>query len=59
MEQHVDRLRVPGCDFKMGIASGCCIFDSEKDQSLRDTMKRADDDMYHNKVRLKNGAEIR
>ena len=59
MEQHVDRLRVPGCDFKMGIASGCCIFDSEKDQSLRDTMKRADEDMYHNKVRLKNGAEIR
>lgn len=59
LEQHVDRLCVPGCDFKMGIASGCCIFDSEKDQSLRDTMKRADEDMYNNKVRLKNGAEIR
>lgn len=59
MEQHVDRLRVPGCDFKMGIASGCCIFDSEKDQSLRDTMKRADEDMYNNKIRLKNGAEVR
>lgn len=59
MEQHVDQLRVPGCDFKMGIASGCCIFDSEKDQSLRDTMKRADEDMYNNKVLLKHGGEIR
>lgn len=59
LEQHMDNLCVPGCDFKMGIASGCCIFDSEKDQSLRDTMKRADEDMYNNKVLLKNGAEIR
>lgn len=59
MERHVDRLRVPYCEFKMGIASGCCFFDSEKDQSLRDTMKRADEDMYNNKVLLKNGAEIR
>lgn len=59
LEQHVDRLCVPGCDFKMGIASGCCIFDPKKDQSLRDTMKRADEDMYNNKVLLKNGAEIR
>lgn len=59
MEDHVDKLRIPGCDLKMGIASGCCIFDLDKDQSLRDTMKRADVDMYNNKIKLKKGAEIR
>lgn len=59
MEQHIEKLKIPRCDLKMGIASGCCIYDSAKDQSLRDTMKRADEDMYNNKVRLKKGAEIR
>ncbi|MDE7322041.1 MAG: GGDEF domain-containing protein [Lachnospiraceae bacterium] len=59
MEQHIDKLRIPGCDLKMGIASGCCIYDFDKDQSLRDTMKRADVDMYNNKLILKKGAEIR
>lgn len=59
MQRHIDALRIPGCDFKMGIAAGYCPYDGDKDQSLRDTMKRADEDMYKNKVLLKNGAEIR
>lgn len=28
-------------------------------EMMRDTMKRADEDMYNTKIRLKNGAEIR
>lgn len=59
MENRVSALRIPGCDIKMEIASGYCKYESDKDQSLRDTMRRADEEMYENKATLKKGMGIR
>lgn len=59
MENRVSALRIPGCDIKMEIASGYCKYESDKDQSLRDTMRRADEEMYENKAILKKGMGIR
>lgn len=37
----------------MGIASGCAVFDEKLDASLKDTLARADVEMYKNKRELK------
>jgi len=59
LQEHIATLCVPGCKIEMGIAAGYCEFASGKDNSLRDTMRRADEDMYQNKVLIKKGGEIR
>lgn len=59
LQEHITALCVPGCKIEMGIAAGYCQYLSGKDNSLRDTMRRADEDMYQNKILLKNGKEIR
>lgn len=59
LQEHISTLRVPGCEIEMGIAAGYCQYAAVKDSSLRDTMRRADEDMYQNKVLLKKGKEIR
>ena len=59
LQKHIATLCVPGCEIEMGIAAGYCQYVSGKDNSLRDTMRRADEDMYQNKILLKKGGEIR
>lgn len=59
LQAHIASLCVPNCTIEMGIAAGYCQYASGKDNSLRDTMRRADEDMYQNKVLIKKGAEIR
>lgn len=59
LQAHIASLCVPNCTIEMGIAAGYCQYVSGKDNSLRDTMRRADEDMYQNKVLIKKGAEIR
>ena len=59
LQEHISALCVPGCSIEMGIAAGYCAFLAGEDNTLRDTMKRADEDMYQNKVLIKKGGEIR
>lgn len=59
LQEHITALCVPGCKIEMGIAAGYCPYLQGKDNSLRDTMRRADEDMYQNKLLLKDGGEIR
>lgn len=44
-------------NFGKAIACGYAIFNSETDNSLQDTMKRADEAMYTRKRELKDGAK--
>ena len=44
-------------NFDKAIACGYAIFNSETDNSLQDTMKRADEEMYIRKRELKDGAK--
>lgn len=57
MESQIKQLRIPNYDLTMEIASGFCCFDEKLDMSLRDTMKRADINMYERKQRMKQEAE--
>lgn len=53
LEQRMNELHVHGYDLHMEISSGYALFDPAKDQSLKDTMKRADARMYERKKQLK------
>lgn len=53
MESQIKQLRIPNYELTMGIASGFCNYDEKQDMSLRDTMKRADLNMYERKQRMK------
>lgn len=53
MESQIKQLRIPNYDLTMQIASGFCRFDEKLDMNLRDTMKRADINMYERKQRMK------
>ena len=53
MESQIKQLRIPNYELTMQIASGFCRFDEKLDMSLRDTMKRADLNMYERKQRMK------
>ena len=59
MSERVNTLQIYGSEIKMEIASGYCAFDKKTDANLRETMKRADEKMYENKIKLKNGQNIR
>ena len=59
MSERVNSLQIYGSEIKMEIASGYCAFDKKTDANLRETMKRADEKMYENKIKLKNGQNIR
>lgn len=41
---------------RVSIASGVAVFDPEKDSSVEDVFKRADKEMYDNKVAMKGGS---
>lgn len=53
MEERMRKLCVPNYQFHMEIASGYACFQGNKDKTLRDTMKRADELMYERKLLLK------
>lgn len=53
MESQIRQLRIPNYELHMEIASGFCIFDEGLDKTLRDTMKRADSNMYERKQQMK------
>lgn len=53
MESQISQLRIPNYDLHMEIASGFCPFDENLDKTLRDTMKRADSNMYERKQQMK------
>lgn len=53
MESQIKQLRIPNYELTMQIASGFCRFDEKLDMNLRDTMKRADINMYERKQRMK------
>lgn len=53
MELQIRQLRIPNYELHMEIASGFCIFDEGLDKTLRDTMKRADINMYERKHQMK------
>lgn len=53
LEQRMTELHVPGYDLHMEISSGYALFDPDKDQSLKDTVKHADARMYERKKELK------
>lgn len=53
MELRMKELHIPGYDLHMEISSGYAVFDAASDQSLKDTMKRADGRMYERKKALK------
>ncbi len=53
MELQIKQLKIPNYDLNMEIASGFCNFDEKQDMSLRDTMKRADLNMYERKQEMK------
>lgn len=53
MELQIRQLRIPNYELHMEIASGFCIFDEGLDKTLRDTMKRADINMYERKQQMK------
>jgi len=53
MELQISQLRIPNYELHMEIASGFCIFDEGLDKTLRDTMKRADGNMYERKQQMK------
>lgn len=42
----------------MEVAAGYAVFDPERDQNIKDTMKRADKCMYERKRKLKEEKEI-
>ena len=54
MESQIKQLRIPNYDLTMEIASGFCRFNEKLDMNLRDTMKRADENMYERKQRMKH-----
>ncbi|MCH5249743.1 MAG: GGDEF domain-containing protein [Lachnospiraceae bacterium] len=54
MELRMKELHVPGYDLHMEISAGYAAFDADGDQSLKDTMKRADSRMYERKKELKS-----
>lgn len=53
MESQIRQLRIPNYELHMEIASGFCVFDEGLDKTLRDTMKRADINMYERKQQMK------
>jgi diguanylate cyclase (GGDEF)-like protein len=53
IEDYMSMLKMPASDLHMQISSGYAIFDSNLDQNLKDTMKRADELMYARKLELK------
>ena len=53
MEMRMKELHIPGYDVHMEVSAGYAVFDAGGDQSLRDTMKRADGRMYERKKELK------
>lgn len=61
MEARIEQLHIPNYDLHMAIASGFAVYDADKDNSLRDTMKRADVNMYDRKMQLKemSGESVR
>ena len=46
-------LRIPSIDLHMAISSGFASFDATLDKHIRDTMKRADEEMYNRKMEYK------
>lgn len=58
MEVRISAIHIPNFELHMEIASGFAIFDDENDTSLRDTMKRADANMYERKMQLKEKSRI-
>ena len=55
MDICVEQITMPGpLSEKKSFAAGFAIFDSDKDHSFGDVMKRADIEMYENKKMLKN-----
>lgn len=53
LETRIKSLKLPNADLHMGISAGYAAFDAKLDNSLRDTMKRADEFMYKRKSQLK------
>ncbi len=53
MNEKIDSISKSCFEERMGIAAGFAIFDPEKDNSLRDTEKRADERMYIKKKQMK------
>jgi diguanylate cyclase (GGDEF)-like protein len=54
IEDYMSTLKMPSSDLHMEIAAGYATFDSEHDDNLKDTMKRADELMYKRKMELKS-----
>lgn len=58
LEEKMKELRLPGFHAAMEVAAGYAVFDPERDQNIKDTMKRADKCMYERKRKLKEEKEI-
>lgn len=56
IEQQMNDMFTLEDSLHMAVASGYACFDSSKDTNLRDTMKRADEQMYKRKIELKGEA---
>lgn len=56
LEEQMASIHSPDDILRMEIASGYAVFESGKDSTLRDTMKRADELMYKRKQELKGEA---
>ena len=53
MEEYVQSLHIPTITIHITISSGYASFDSQKDQHIKDTMKRADEQMCIRKTEIK------
>lgn len=56
IEKQMDAIDTLQDSLRMEVSSGFACFDSMKDSTLRDTMKRADERMYQRKLELKGEA---
>lgn len=58
VEKHMAEIRDSNFDIHMEISAGYASFDSTLDNTLKDTMRRADAFMYKRKMKLKQRANI-
>lgn len=58
LEDKMKELHLPGFHAAMEVAAGYAVFDPERDQNIKDTMKHADKCMYDRKRKLKEEKEI-
>jgi len=54
VKQRMDELNSEKFVVNMSVAAGYAVFDRDSDQSIEDTMRRADEMMYENKQKMKN-----